>query len=410
MQINSIAGHNTSPTNLIDKYLNSQTKNQEKKKFSDYLTPKNIAFGAVVVTAAVLCAYGIIKNVQKGKIKEAKELLPVKPNQCDIIIDSKDKFKKILEPLTHDDYDSSKIFRANFHIHSKLSDGQLEPLEILRQANEYAQKLPANEKFSFSLTDHDSIKGVKEIYSEICKNPEKYKKLNFVPGIELSTTYKNFDIARNPVELDFLIYGFDVENPVLQSVIEQRKNYLLTKTQNLFNDINSQYKTAGLSLEDMMKQSSNGHLKNICSNGYLKSLRTYITKTLEKSNIPFSERLIDKKTIEHFNNPKIALDANIGFLDAVKLTKDINGFCSIAHPGKFNFNNAELKQDGLVFSDDIISQFIKAGGDGIESHYMCYKPNNQNWWERIRNSFKKLNLTYLRTGGYDTHNLDIGKH
>ena len=39
----------------------------------------------------------------------------------------------------------------------------------------------------------------------------------------------------------------------------------------------------------------------------------------------------------------------------------------------------------------------------MESHYMSYNESNQHWWEEIRDSFKKLNLQYHRTGGYDSH-------
>lgn len=392
--------------NNISQNINTSANN----RISNYLTPTNIILGTVFISAALLCAYGIISNLKKGKIPEKNNLLPVEQQNIKTVINTKEEFKKILSGLTHDDFDSSKTFKANFHIHSKMSDGKLEPLEILNQANDYAQKLPASEKFSFSVTDHDNINGVKEIFNEIKKNPEKYKKLNFVPGIELSVKYHNPEFAQNPIELDFLIYGFDVNNPKLQNEISRRQNYLLTHTNNLFNDINKEYPTLNLSVDKMRKEANNGHLKHLCSNGYLKGLNNYIKEAFEKENINYNEDSLLIKNFNHFNNDQFALDANIDLLKAVDLTKEIGGFCSIAHPGKFNFNHAGLKTDGLVYSDDIISRFINAGGDGIESHYMSYKPNNQDWWSRIRNSFKRLNLSYSRIGGYDTHGSNIGKH
>ena len=408
--ITPLSLNNFSKTNLSYEKIPQNINTSLNKRFSNYLTPTNIILGTVFLSATLLCAYGIISNLKKGKISKSKNLLPSENLINKTIIETKNDFKKILSGLNHEDFNSSNIFKANFHIHSNLSDGKLEPLEILNQANKYAQKLPSNEKFSFAVTDHDNIKGVKIIYDEIKKNPDKYKKLHFIPGIELSVKYHNQQFAQNPIELDFLVYGFNPDNPKLQQEITRRQNYLIEKTTNLFNEINSENPSLNLSIEKMRKESHNGHLKNICSNGYLKGLTDYIKNIFYKENITYNEYPMLSKNVKHFNNEHFALDANIDLLEAVKLTKEINGFCSIAHPGKFNFNHAGLKTDGLIYSDNIISNFINAGGDGIECHYMSYKPNNQDWWNRIRNSFKKLNISYSRTGGYDTHGVDIGKH
>ena len=402
--------------------INSSDVFSKFKSYQSYQTSKKTneivinnsfektAKGLAIAGIALLCAYGIITIIKKNRVNKLEDITPPNANPDLMILDTKEKFKEIISGLVHDDYDSSKTFKANFHIHSNASDGTLHPLEILKQANNYAQKLPENEKFSFALTDHDSLDGVKEICKEIRKNPEKYKKLNFVPGIELSSKYSNPELAENPVELDFLIYGFNPENEKLSQEISRRKGYLLEKTQSLFKEINEKYPSAGFSIEKMKGISDNKQLKNVCSNGYLKALKEYITNSFKEQEIRYSEDFLQSAIMKSFNNSSIPLDANIDILSAVELTKEIGGFCALAHPGKFNFHNAGLKTDRLKFSDDIVSSFIKKGGDGIESHYMAYKPQNATWWSKIRGSFKKLNLNYLRTGGYDTHGADIANH
>ena len=365
--IEPLKTNNINPFRQFKSYDSYKTK---KKKISDYFTFKNIALTTIAVGAAALCAYGIITKAKNKNILKTEDNTPDEIKNSPTIIATKEKFKEIISDLVHDDYDSTKTFRANFHIHSTASDGALDPLEILNQANNYARKLPANEKFSFAVVDHDNIDGVKKICNEINANPEKYKRINFVPGIEISSVYRNYEMASNPVELDFLIYGFNPQNQKLVNEIERRQNYLIGRTEALFNDINQAYPSANLSFEKMKKETSSAILKNVCSNGYLRALSEYISDTLKKSNVEYDENIITQATISRFNHLKISMDGNIDILNAVQLTKDIGGFSSLAHPGRFNFNYAGLKTEGLVFSDDIISKYINAGGDGLESHYM----------------------------------------
>ncbi|MBQ3641662.1 hypothetical protein II906_07050 [bacterium] len=372
--------------------------NSSKKKFSDYLTPKNIAIGIAAAGTVALCTYGIVSAVKKGKIAKAK----------DIIVEKKEDFQNILKTLTEEDFDSSKVFRANLHIHSTASDGKLEPLEILRQANEHAQKLPSGEKFCFSVADHDTVEGVKAIKREIIKHPERYKKLKFIPGLELSTRFHNPEMAEKPIVMDFLMYAFNPDNPELADELNRRKGTLIERTKGFFADINAEYPTLGLSVEEMMKEAESGHLKNICSNGYLKSVNEYVKNILYKKDIAFDEAKLVQSAIKHFDNATFATSSNIELTEAVGLAKRIGAFSSIAHPGKINFQHAALKTNGITYVKDIVSKFFAAGGDGMEGHYMSYRPENKNWAERIFNSIG--NNDFLKTGGYDTHGSSITQH
>lgn len=356
---------------------------------------KNITKIAALTGIIILGAIVVARAIKKKKVKNILN---------DIIITDKNKLKNLLLQFNNDDFNADKNFKVNLHIHSTMSDGKMHPLEVLRQANERANKLPNGEKFTFSLTDHDSIEGVKIIIDEIKKSPQKYSKLNFIPGIELSAKYHNSKLSGKPVEFDFLIYGFNVNNKTLINQLEKRRSYLQKHTVAFFNELNYSC-GVNLSFPQMQKETSNGHLKHLSSNGYLKALIQYTKDFCYKNRKDGSQ--IKQFAQKHFGDSNFAYGANPDLLSAIKLTKDTNAICSLAHPGKLNFNNVDLKCKGTELSNDIISTFINSDGDAIESHYMTYKTNNQNWWNEIRGSMKPLGLAYYKTGGYDCHGTNI---
>ncbi|MBQ9246102.1 PHP domain-containing protein [bacterium] len=80
-------------------------------------------------------------------------------------------------------------YRAGLHSHTTFSDGSLTPEETLNQAAEYADKVKAKHPFErypmiIAITDHFNTQGCIEAIDVIQKNPEKYKNLKFVIGME----------------------------------------------------------------------------------------------------------------------------------------------------------------------------------------------------------------------------------
>jgi len=87
----------------------------------------------------------------------------------------------------------NKIFRIDLHTHSTHSDGWGKVYDILEQASVYANELfeKTGKKFTFALTDHDRVSGVQEAIQIIKNNPDKFKNINFVPGVELSFAFNS---------------------------------------------------------------------------------------------------------------------------------------------------------------------------------------------------------------------------
>ena len=102
-------------------------------------------------------------------------------------------------------------FQADFHMHTNNSDGKITVKNLLNEIAEYSNKLfkRTGKKFIFSITDHDSVKGVKEALVIMAENPEKFKNVKFIPGVELSFSHKA-PKGNNPFEIsEILAYGIN---------------------------------------------------------------------------------------------------------------------------------------------------------------------------------------------------------
>lgn len=395
-QINGITDINSFPwLKTVNKKQESALKRKEplNSNTKKYL----LIAGLTALSVAGVAAFAICKkravNINNKKTEEKIK---------EIIVTGKENVKKTVDALKIEDYDSSKNFKANLHIHSTMSDGKLTPIEILNQALDCSKKLPNDEKFIFSLTDHDSIEGVKEIAKEISKDPDKYQKLKFIPGIELSTKHHNINLSQKPVALDFLIYGFDINDPKIYAETERRKKALSGATANFLNLINQEQPNATLTI-DKVNDCNSPLVKNLCSNGYVKALKESVKNILGDN---FSEDRVNEKLIQSFGDKRYAYNANISVSEAVKLAKDTNSFASLAHPGKFNLDHAGLTDRYTKLVDDIFNTFFDNGGNSIEYNYMSYNPE-KSWWPEVSLRLNNLKSGFSKTGGYDTHGLSI---
>ncbi len=78
----------------------------------------------------------------------------------------------------------NKVFQANFHSHTTKSDGKLTVQQMLDLANDYAKTI-APKPFYIAITDHNTVNSGKEIVEILDKNPDKYKNLKIVIGMEV---------------------------------------------------------------------------------------------------------------------------------------------------------------------------------------------------------------------------------
>ncbi len=176
------------------------------------------------------------KLLQKG-LKDTFEL-SCKVEDLESVV-GPDELKSIIDRLNPKQYEVGENFRANFHLHTKASDGSLTPKEFLELCKEWADKVFKSGKaqdglppFSAAITDHDRVRSVKETIALIANEPDKYKNFKFVAGCEFmfngyKEPYSAFEavgLGFNPFDksLEPMMQGFSSKNKVsdIKKVLE----------------------------------------------------------------------------------------------------------------------------------------------------------------------------------------------
>ncbi len=128
-----------------------------------------------------------------------------------------------------------KTFRASMHNHTTHSDGRMSVQELLDQSAQYADEVFESLKnkpnakakhapFTIAITDHDTVEGCKEAVKIISQNPEKYKNLRVVLGMEMSVENRLLkDKIHKPVHLHFTINGINPFDKNLNKFLDSKK-------------------------------------------------------------------------------------------------------------------------------------------------------------------------------------------
>lgn len=134
---------------------------------------------------------------------------------------------------------------CDLHTHSTASDGKYSPKDVVKRAYNRGVKYLA-------LTDHDTLSGIDEAKSEA----EKLD-MHFIPGVELSTTYKG-----ETVHILGYFRGDDYKNPDLNHFLEDLKAKRIARAHEIvrrlkkFNDIeidvNEVLKMVKILLQDLI--------------------------------------------------------------------------------------------------------------------------------------------------------------
>ncbi|SHH52621.1 PHP domain-containing protein [Thermosipho atlanticus] len=242
--------------------------------------------------------------------------------------------------------------KIDLHVHSTASDGTFSPDEILTLAKERNVEI-------LSITDHDTIDGIKKLIST-----EVY----FVPGVEISAEF--------PTTLHILGYNFDVNNEKLNKTLNVLKEYRLQRNKIILEKM----QTLGfnISMEELIKE-ANGELIGrphfaslMVKKGYVGDLREAFEKYLKKGAILYE----DKK--------RLKMD------EAISLINDAGGIAVLAHPYQTGLEKEELER--------LVKKLKSYGLSGMEVYYSKHTPRMIEEYEAI---CKKYNL--IKTAGSDFH-------
>lgn len=193
------------------------------------------------------------------------------------------------------------MIKCDLHTHSTASDGRYSPSEVVKKAFERGVKYLA-------LTDHDTVSGIEEANAEA----EKLD-IHFIPGVELSTTYKG-----ETVHILGYFKGDDYKNPDLNHFLEDLKTKRIERAHEIvrrlkkFNDIE-------IDVNDVLK------------NGKDTIARPHIAKAIMDAGYNYTKKYIFDNFIgDHCPAyvPANKLDAEEG----IKLLRSYNAIVVLAHP------------------------------------------------------------------------------
>ena len=251
---------------------------------------------------------------------------------------------------------------VDLHTHSRASDGDLPPAEVVRRAE--AKRLAA-----VALTDHDTLAGLAEA-TRAAADCE----LKFVPGVEIS--------ARSETgTLHIVGLGVDAQSRPLGEVLRElraqrnrRNPLMIAKLQQLGMDVSMEGLLDVAAAEGDEAVVGRLHMAQLlCKKGHTRTVKEAFDKYLGHGRPAFvdKERLTQRQAVE-------AIHA-------------AGGVAILAHPPQLEYANfAQL--------DRIVRSLVRDGLDGIEVYH---SDHNQEHTRIYLDLVRTLGL--LISGGSDFH-------
>ena len=249
------------------------------------------------------------------------------------------------------------MMNIDLHIHTKASDGEFSPIEIVNKALN-------NNLSTIAITDHDTTDGLKEAikYAE-------NKEIDIIPGIEINA---NVDKGK----MHILGLYIDYENPKIQSFQKklrenrnERNKYFIEMFQN---------EGINITIEDVKKNASGDIIakphfaKTLYEKGYIKDIEEAYTNYFNKESF----NLKKNKT----PSPK----------EVINMIKEAKGIAVLAHPQSLKLEDEELINE--------IKELKSYGLDGIECFHSNHSPEEMNVFKKIA-----IENDLIMTKGSDYH-------
>jgi predicted metal-dependent phosphoesterase TrpH len=215
--------------------------------------------------------------------------------------------------------------KYDLHIHSKFSDGDYTPEEIVDKLKECGIEI-------FSITDHDNIESIK-VMEKIDK-----KGLTYIPGIEVSC-------EKDGYKMHILGYNVDGNN---QELMEMCRNMKLRKNIRNLEIIQQLKEKYGIVISKEETE------KLLTAKSFVG--QTTIARLLnQKGIIPNVKYAFDN----YFKHMDLKTPATTELNKAIQIIHNAGGYAVLAHP-------ITIERDYDVDIDDVFDMFRKADIDGIE--------------------------------------------
>lgn len=259
--------------------------------------------------------------------------------------------------------------KVDLHIHTSFSDGVFSPEKIVDTARDA-------ELGAIAITDHDNVLSYK-----IAKEYANDKSPEILPGVEINTIYKGY-------EVHILGYFMDLNNSDFQKLIKSQQQARIKQTKEIIALLN---KRAGIKItfESIVNQVAQGgsigrpHIAKAITNvgGTSSVIEAYNKYINDDSNV-----YVQRKTVTPF--------------EAVEVIYEAGGIPVFAHP--YDVDIAE----------QLIKEMINFGLRGIEAYHRKHSPAIIEYFSTLA---EKYGL--IITGGSDFHapnpntgNIILGKN
>jgi predicted metal-dependent phosphoesterase TrpH len=244
--------------------------------------------------------------------------------------------------------------KADLHIHTKCSDGLFTPEEIVRKAVHVGLK-------AISITDHDTVAGIDQ-----AKPLALNSGLELIPGVEMSSAYKGYDIH-------ILGYFFDYQHSELKRYLDNCRRLRTERAERMVQKLAKM--GVKIEIEQIIMKAQNGsvgrpHIAAVLQDGgFVRSFSEAFSKYLGSHSPAYV------KSIE--THPE----------EVIRLINGAGGLSFLAHPAQ-------------NVPDEILKQLISFGLDGLEIIHPSHDAYRQNYYREIANEY-----FMLFSGGSDYHGL-----
>jgi 3',5'-nucleoside bisphosphate phosphatase len=244
------------------------------------------------------------------------------------------------------------VLRADLHLHTTASDGQLRPAELVQLARK-------NHLNTIAITDHDTTDGLREAQQAADGSPV------IIPGIELSA-------EENEVDVHMLGYYVPTDEGDFQAALRRFRDDRLSRGQGMVEKLAALGKP--VRWERVLELANGGSVG-----------RPHVARALVEAGHVESVNAAFDLYLRH-GGPAYVSRKRMSPEEAIKLIHDAGGVAVMAHPG--------LVADYLP----MFERLVEAGLDGVEYNH---PRNPATVKENVRAVALKHHL--IMTGGSDFH-------
>jgi predicted metal-dependent phosphoesterase TrpH len=228
--------------------------------------------------------------------------------------------------------------KIDLHSHTYYSDGHLSPKELIDRAHNMQVDVLA-------ITDHDTVAGIDEAYEY---QAQQKRSMEIVAGVEISTSWHNFDIHILGLNVDYRDPDF-LANLELQSQERDRRAQKMSD------------KLAKVGIENVLPDA-----KALAGEGQV--TRAHFARVLVNRQVVKDFDGVFKKYLG--KGKKAHVKPNwISIQQAIEWFHQAGGKAVLAHPGHYDLSTKWLRR--------LVAEFAQAGGDGMEVIHSHLSPERK---------------------------------